>query len=236
LLTFEDRLSDSPLIERVWRSWSVGGGPFLSVATTNLEIVFSRVQGHVSATLRGPETRPSVVACPADGEWTAIRFRPGVRLAGASTGLLIDRNIDLPFGAGGRFALGGGDWSAPGFDDAEAFVGRLVRAGVLTFDQLVHASIAEDRPVVSPRAAQRRFIAATGMSFARLRQVHRARRAAVMLQGGASILDTAFACGYFDQAHLTRSLRAFIGETPARILHAEQQLSFLYKTAAGSAD
>ena len=36
--------------------------------------------------------------------------------------------------------------------------------------------------------------------------------------------------GFFDQAHLTRSLRSLIGETPARVARRERQLSFLYKT------
>ncbi len=32
ILTFEDRPSDSPLVERIWRSRSDHGGPFLSIA------------------------------------------------------------------------------------------------------------------------------------------------------------------------------------------------------------
>jgi hypothetical protein len=41
---------------------------------------------------------------------------------------------------------------------------------------------------------------------------------------------------YFDQPHLTRSLRRFIGQTPAQIVgrgsdRAREQLSFLYKTS-----
>jgi hypothetical protein len=38
--------------------------------------------------------------------------------------------------------------------------------------------------------------------------------------------------GYFDQPHLTRSLKYFIGQTPAQILHQSrpEQLPFLYKT------
>ena len=205
------------------------------MATTNLEIVFSHVGGRRFATLRGPETRPSLVDCPPDGAWVAIRFRPGVRLAGAPTGRLLDRNLDLPTDVHDRFALRGVDLEVPRYDDAEALVGRLARAGVLVRDEVVEASIAETHPAVTPRSVQRRFLAATGMSFARLRQVRRARQAALMLRGGASILDTTFACGYFDQAHLTRSLRAFIGQTPARIVRAERQLSFLYKTADGLA-
>jgi hypothetical protein len=47
---------------------------------------------------------------------------------------------------------------------------------------------------------------------------------------GASILDTVHEAGYFDQAHLTRSLGVLIGETPASIMRHDAQLSFLYKT------
>jgi len=35
--------------------------------------------------------------------------------------------------------------------------------------------------------------------------------------------------GYYDQAHLTRSLQRFIGQTPARIAQGNEQLSLLYK-------
>jgi hypothetical protein len=45
-----------------------------------------------------------------------------------------------------------------------------------------------------------------------------------------SIVDVVQLAGYFDQAHLTRSLNHFIGQTPARILQGARQLSFLYKT------
>ena len=40
--------------------------------------------------------------------------------------------------------------------------------------------------------------------------------------------DVAYEAGYYDQAHLTRSLQRFIGQTPAGIARGEQQLSLLY--------
>jgi methylphosphotriester-DNA--protein-cysteine methyltransferase len=54
----------------------------------------------------------------------------------------------------------------------------------------------------------------------------------IFLQQGVSILDTIQQAGYYDQPHLTRSLKRFIGQTPAQLLHHSQpeQLSFLYKT------
>jgi Transcriptional regulator containing an amidase domain and an AraC-type DNA-binding HTH domain len=47
-----------------------------------------------------------------------------------------------------------------------------------------------------------------------------------------SILDVVYEAGYYDQPHLTRSLKYFIGQTPAQIMqeNATEQLSLLYKT------
>jgi hypothetical protein len=49
------------------------------------------------------------------------------------------------------------------------------------------------------------------------------------LTQGVSILDTVHEAGYFDQAHLTRSLRHFIGQTPARIIRATRSCRFYTK-------
>ena len=68
------------------------------------------------------------------------------------------------------------------------------------------------------------------MSHAALRQIERARLATLMLRDGMSPVDVAVEAGYFDQAHLTRSLRRLIGLTPGAIAREERQLSFLYKT------
>jgi methylphosphotriester-DNA--protein-cysteine methyltransferase len=64
-----------------------------------------------------------------------------------------------------------------------------------------------------------------------MRQIERARHAATLLKDGVSILDAVHEAGYFDQAHLTRSLKHLIGQTPVEIGRRTRQLSFLYKTA-----
>ncbi|HEV7716996.1 MAG TPA: helix-turn-helix domain-containing protein, partial [Steroidobacteraceae bacterium] len=78
--------------------------------------------------------------------------------------------------------------------------------------------------------AQRHFLYATGMTHTTLKQIERARRATQLLREGVSASDVALEAGYFDQPHLTRSLRHLIGLTPTRIAREERQLSFLYKT------
>ena len=51
-LSIEDRLSDSPLAERVWRCHSEHAGMMLSVAASHFEMVVTRHRGTTVLTLR----------------------------------------------------------------------------------------------------------------------------------------------------------------------------------------
>ena len=227
-----DRPSDSPFIERVWRCHSECGGPFLSVASSHWEFVVTRLAGETTITLRGPETRPREIFCPPNGEWFAIRFKAGTFMPALPVSRLLDGNdVNLPGAMRNRFRLDGSFFGIPDFGTAEVFVDRLVRRGLLVRDAAVAAALAGDDDALNARTAQRHFLLATGMSHTMLRQINRARHAAMLLREGLSPGDAAFEAGYFDQAHLTRSLRRLIGLTPASVAREERQLSFLYKTA-----
>ena len=231
LLTFTDRPSDSPFVERVWRSRSDASGVFLSVAASHFEIAVTRLEGRISLTVRGPETKATPADLPGGGEWLGIRFRLGAFMPGFSPGDLKDRHdVTLPGAASRSFWLNGSAWEYPDFDNAETFVGRLVRKGIVVRDAGVEAAL-ENQPGRLPiRSVQRRFLRATGISHRTVRQIERARYATTLLQQGVSILDTVYDAGYFDQAHLTRSLKTLIGQTPVQVRQGRQQLSFLYKT------
>ena len=231
-LIFDDRVSDSPFIERVWRCRSERAGTFLSVAASHWEMVVTRHQGKRTLTLRGPETKVSTGDCPADAEWLGIRFKLGTFMPQQPANSLIDRrDVTLPEATSRSFWLNGAAWDYPTFDNAETFVKRLLRAGLVVRAGAV-ADTLQGQSQRSVRSTQRHFLHATGMTYATFRQIERARHATNLLRHGASILDTVHDAGYFDQAHLTRSLKYLIGQTPARIIRAQEQLSFLYKTSA----
>ena len=230
-LRFADRPSDSPYIERVWRGRSDGGGPFLSVAAGHLELVVTRLPDFTMMTVRGPETRATTIDCPPDGEWAAIRFRLGVHMPSLPTHLLLDhRDLHLPVSADGSFELQGFRWPLPDLENAERYVDQLARRGVIARDRVVEAAIRGHGQALTIRSVQRHFRRTTGMTHGQFRQIERARYATNLLRDGAPILDTVHEAGYFDQAHLTRSLKVLIGETPASITRRHKQLSFLYKT------
>jgi hypothetical protein len=231
-LRFADRPSDSPYIERVWRGRSDGGGPFLSVAAGHLELVVTRLTDVTMVTLRGPETRATIIDCPPGGEWEAIRFRLGVHMPALPTRLLVDRrDVNLPVWADGSFELQGARWPLPDLENAERYVAELARHSVIARDDVVQAAIRGAAQPLTIRSVQRHFRRTTGLTHGLYRQIERARYATTLLRDGAAILDTVHEAGYFDQAHLTRSLKALIGETPASVVRGDKQLSFLYKTA-----
>ena len=229
----EQRPSDSPFVERIWRCHSEGASPFLSIAESRCELVVTRLQGKLNLTVRGPETKATPLGdCPADGEWLGIRLKPGTFLPHLPPRTLVDAALTLPLATSKSFWLEGSAWQFPDYNNADTFVDWLVREGLLVRELVVGEALQGHLKDLSLRSVQRRFLQATGVTQNVARQIERARYATLLLQQGVSIPDTIHEAGYFDQPHLTRSMKYFIGQTPAQVLHHSQseQLSFLYKT------
>lgn len=228
---FEDRPSDHPFVEKVWRCRSERADSFLSVAANNFEMALTRLGGKAFLTLRGPETVATALDCPGEGEWIAIRFKIGTFMPRFLPGSLRDhQDVNLPPATGHSFWLNGSALEYPDFDNAETFVKRLARSGILSCDSIVDDTLLRRPRKLSLRSAQRHFLRATGVTYTTFRQIERARYATNLLREGVSPLDVVSSLGYFDQAHLTRSLRRFIGQTPNQVTQGQKQLSFLYKT------
>ena len=233
-LIFEDRVSDAPCVDRVWRSHSEVAGPFISMALNRMQMVAWTEHGKTYFTVRGPETKATPAHYPVHAEFVGIVFKCGVFMPHLPLAGLLDSAVTLPEAAtSASFLLNGSAWQFPTYDNADTFVARLMRDGSLVYDPAVDNTL-QGRPTdLSLRSAQRRFLRATGLTQSAIRQIERARYATTLLRQGMPILDTVFQAGYFDQPHLTRSLRHFIGQTPAQLLgkSTAEQLSFLYKTS-----
>jgi hypothetical protein len=230
LIRFEDRPADSSAVERVWRSHSRRSGVFQSIASCHWEMVVARHEGRTSLIVRGPETIATSAVCPADGDWFAIRFRLGTFMPLLRPGQLSNRrDAILPNARRRSFWLGGSRWEYPSYDNAETFVQRLVRAELIARDPVVGAALRGEPPTRTTRTEERHFRQVTGLTRGAIVQIERARHATRLLKAGVPILRVAHDAGYYDQAHLTRGLKRWIGLTPAQVLRADQQLSFLYK-------
>jgi len=229
----DHRGSDSPYVERVWRGRTSGVETMTSIATSTWELVFWEDRGVIHAAVRGPETRASIAEITGDSESLGITFAHGTSMSHLPLARLVDSEIESPHVTGTTFILRGEEWEIPHIDNAEQFVDKLVRAGVLVRDPLVAEVVWGGIAMVGSRSLQRRVAAATGLTQGAIRQIERARQAAVLLGEGTAPIDVVHRLGYYDQSHLAKALKRFIGRTATQLRRrndADDPMSLLYKT------
>ena len=231
-LMCEERESDSSYVARIWHTRGEKAGPFISIAETEWALVVTKYRGKTSITLRGPTTSATSAFCPSDAEFFGIQFKPGAFMPNLPAKVVMNRHdLNLPSASSTSFWFQGSAWQYPSYENADTFVNRLVRNGLLIYDPVVEAVLQAQPVDLSLRTVQRRFLQATGLTYNTLYQISRAQYATMLLKEGVSILETVEQAGYFDQPHLTRALKHFIGLTPAQIADQRrtERLSFLYK-------
>lgn len=232
ILNFDERLSDSPFVERIWRTQSEQAGSFTSLALSHWQMCVWTEHGKRNLTMRGPETRATRVPCPANAEFLGIVFKLGTLMPHLPASNLVDADTTLPDASSDAFWLKGSVWQFPTYENADTFIDHLVQDGLLVREPAIQAALQSRVQALSLRSVQRRFSQTMGLTHGTISQIERARLATILLRQGTSILDTVDQAGYADQPHLTRSLKHFIGLTPTQIVGKGQpaSLSFLFKT------
>ena len=228
VLEFEHRPSDSPWIERVWRSRSTDTAVMTSVARIHWDLVFWTSRDGMQAGVQGPESRASLAPVPTDAEFVGIRMALGVTLADLRVPSVVDRFIGLP-ASERTVRLNDRRFRVPGYDEAEDFIDALIN------DQVLVTVPSQGDGDVSDRTRQRRFLTAVGLPQRTVRQIERVSEAADRIRRGDPFSTVAAECGYFDQPHLARSLRRFIGRSATELIadaETDDPLSLLYKTTS----
>ncbi|MEV4510000.1 helix-turn-helix domain-containing protein [Dactylosporangium sp. NPDC049525] len=216
-LRFETRTSDSSWVDTVWTCTSEQVAEMTSVATVSWGLVFWELDGTAHASVSGPETRTGTAPVPQGATFTGIEFAVGTSLRVVPTPALVDGGLELPDTTRRTFRLDGARWQTPRPDDAEALVARLVRAGAVVRDPLVAEVRRGQHPAMSGRTVERRFRAATGLTQGAVRQIERARTASGLLAAGAPVADVVAGLDYFDEPHLARALRRYVGRTARQL-------------------
>jgi hypothetical protein len=217
-LRFTTRRSDSPWVDVVWTCTSDQVSEMTSVAATRFGLVFWEHEGRHYAGVSGPETATGTAPVPEGASFVGIEFAIGTSLRGLPISSLVDGGVELPDTTRRSFRLGGSHWETPGPDDAEALVEHLVKGGAVVRDPTVGEVLRGGSPEVSDRTLERRFRAATGLTRGAVRQIERAREAAYLLAVGKAATDVVVSSlGYFDQPHLARALRRYVGRTATQL-------------------
>jgi Helix-turn-helix domain len=217
-IIYEERSSDSPYVETITRGRTANDGSTVRPAECRRHMVLRRLNGKVQLLVVGPLPTAGVVSYTEGAELLWIKFKLGTFMPHLPPRAFRDVEAILPGAASQSFWLKGTAYRFPDYENAETFVERLVRDGVLVRDPVVNAVLQGHPQEMPSRTVRHRFLRNTGLSQSHIRQVERAQRAAALLQQGVSIPDAAYEVGYFDQPHLTRSLKRWIGHTPAQLI------------------
>lgn len=219
-MIYEERLSDSPFIESITHGHTLREGSSLRPAEMNWHMVLVKHSGITQFLVVGPLTSSGVASWGAGGEILWIKFKLGTFLPHLPIRNFLDAETPLPGAASNSFWLKGSAWQFPDYENVDTFIDRLARDEVLVADPVVNAALQDQLPDMPSRTVRHRFLQATGLTQSYIRQMKRAQQAAALLRQGHSILDTVYEAGYFDQPHLNRSLKHFIGYTPTQIIRA----------------
>lgn len=214
---FEERPPESSFVDVIWRTQHKGDETFVSAATSHMEMVVTKQEGQVRFTVIGPQTKVQRANIPKDAEFIGITFKPGIFMPALPIKDLVDNGIELAQPDNHAFWLQGATWEIPNFENVDTFVARLIHQGYLVREPLVESTLNGEVSDLSVRSVQRRFLRTTGLTHGTLYQIERARKAMALLQQGVSILDTVDLVGYYDQSHMTNSLKQYTGQTPAQL-------------------
>ena len=211
------RASDSPLVERITRVRFAEDWQGVTTPDGCWDLVVRRVGGRVELLQTGVITRPIDLSYAAGDEYLSISFKPGVFMPRLPGKQMVDRGHMHPTPSPRTFHLLGDELELPTFDNAEALIARLVGRRMLVRDDIVESVTEGQQRAIHPRAVQRHFVEAMGLTAKRLEQIHRAGRALELLGTGKRAVEVALELGYADQSHLTRALKAIMGTTPGQV-------------------
>jgi AraC-like DNA-binding protein len=217
-LIYEYRFSDSPYIETITQGRTVSSSFTVRPSEINWHMVFVKRNGTLQPLMVGPWTESGTVQFVEDVELLWIKFKLGTFMPHLPVKNYLNTEAAMPDASSKSFWLKSSAWQIPTYENVETFVNRLVREDILTHDHVVNAALQDQLPqeTMASRTVRHRFLRATGLSQGHILQFERAQQAVALLEQGVSILDVVYQLGYYDQPHLTRSLKRFVGKTPAQ--------------------
>lgn len=169
-------------------------------------------------------TKPVVLDHSPGDEILGISFKTGVFIPSLPNDARHDKGVAIPFFGPRNFMIGGDRFEIPTPENTLELVRRLLQKGILQTHSNVIATLGGKPIEVSERTLQRAFIQSTGLTQKYLAQIKRAQAAIDLLQSGVSAVQVAGDLGYSDQAHMTKSLRHIMGQTPNQIAELKKSI------------
>lgn len=214
----ESRQSDDPYIDTVWKSKAIANGTYLVTPDGSWDLIAAEEpDGSRIAFLAGQVTKPTRLPYRAGNKSVVISFTAGAYLPYLRGAVPADSFIMLPVENNTHFKLADHTFVLPTYDNAEELVMQMVSLGVLKNDAIVEHILHGAPKAASKRSVQRHFKTTTGITHKKLADIHRAQQAVRLLKKGKDPATTASDTGYYDQPHLTKSLKHLMDSSPTAV-------------------
>ncbi len=210
------RSSTSPFIKWVFQVSYETDGEVTVTADGTWDIIFDKVGDELKCVITGPTDHTVTFPYYQGQQDIVIRFKEGVYLIGLPSGEIINASRTLP-AQQGVIVIQGIEFEIPTYETVEVFVDQLDQHGLLGYDAVIEQILREGHLPIPRRSVQRHFSQSTGLPLRRHQQIARAQKAAALIRQGIPFIEVAQECGYFDQAHMNRSLKQILGVTPQQI-------------------
>ena len=219
----ETRSSDSRFIQSVTRVKYTVDSIDMEPPDGHWAIVVLKHRGETQVLHTGTVIKPVTLRFEKDDEYMGITLKPSTFLPRFPAKQLVNTGMFLPSVNKRTFWLGNDAWEIPSFDNAEVLIKKLLDNGLLATDDIVDTILRNLPKAFSIRSMQRHFIQTTGITLKYFLQIQRARQASHLLQTGVPAIEAALKTGFYDQAHMTNSLKKIIGKTPTDIIQSGTQ-------------
>lgn len=212
------RTSDSPYIDAVWQSTALSDGTYLVTPDGSWDLIAAtKANGNRIVFITGQATKPARLAYKAGEQSVVISFTAGAYLPQFTGAPFTDSYVMLPLVDDSRFELAGQVFPWPTFANAEELVGQMVERNVLANNAVVDSALKNKPKAASVRSVERHFKTTTGLTLKKLADIRRAQQAVRMLKAGKNPSVTAAETGYYDQPHLSRSLKQLMDSLPSDV-------------------
>jgi AraC-like DNA-binding protein len=214
----EERLADSPLVAKVRRARYTADARETALPDGSWDLLFvRRGDGPLMVIQTGQIAAPLKVDGHAGDELLTIAFKPEVYMPRLPGRLTFNQGVWRPVEADRSFWIDSERFEIPSFDNVEHLVTALARKGLLERDPVVSRALQGARQRLDERSIQRHFAEVTGLGLKAFQQIARAHDAARLLRQGQAPSQVAAELGFSDQAHMTHSLKRFLGQTPRQV-------------------
>jgi AraC-like DNA-binding protein len=212
---YEEKLSQSSLVDFVWRTEDLTAGVYVASADARWDMIFTtRPDGTTRVWLCGPSFKTAQVPYSPGNQHVGICYKPWAVFTDIPIPTMLNVTKTLPMPSKDAFVMQGVTWKFPTYETVDEFVAEQEKRGLLKADPIIR-DVLENKLVVgmSLRSIQRHFTKTIGMSPRRVRQIDSARKAVKLLQQGHTLSEVAYELDYADLPHMTRMLRRFTGYT-----------------------